>query len=96
MPSCETTLSCMVLGLASSPCFDSSSAMTNGFGGGRPSNVREEAACAAEEGERRDDSRRFAPPRALLVPKLTAFRNFSPNILFLQSIALCRTGCGVF
>ena len=50
----------------------------------------------SEGRERRDDSRRFAPPRALLVPKLTAFRNFSPNILFLQSIALCRTGCGVF
>ena len=44
------------------------------------------------EGERRDDSRRFAPPRALLVPKLTAFRNFSPYFLFLQSIAPVSDG----
>jgi len=38
----------MVLGLASSPCFDSSSAMTKGFGGGRPSKVRDEADAARE------------------------------------------------
>ena len=25
--------------------------------------------CSGRKGERRDDSRRFAPPRALLVPK---------------------------
>ena len=38
----------MVLGLASSPCFDSSSAMTKGFGEGRPSKVRDEADAARE------------------------------------------------